>query len=254
MRRVVSLLVIAALGVVIGSGAALFGANLGHTHTTTRLRSNPSPASSSTPPMAEDSSQLLAAVAAGDLPEIVTVVAVSSASEELGTGWPVDDSGDFITNDHVVHDGQSFHILLASGAEFGAEVINDDPGLDLAELHVWGFQETALPIEDSLPPVGELVAVLAAQGATGHSPVTVSEVDALNQRATVPNATPGELATYTGLMRIGGQIFPGNSGGPVLTPQGEVVGILTLAAETGATAFAIPITQVDQVIQSWLNG
>jgi hypothetical protein len=32
------------------------------------------------------------------------------------------------------------------------------------------------------------------------------------------------------------------------------VGILTLAAETGANAFAIPITHIDQVIQSWLSG
>jgi S1-C subfamily serine protease len=84
--------------------------------------------------------------------------------------------------------------------------------------------------------------------------VTVSEVGALDQSATVPDAAPGEVSNYTGLMRIGGQVFPGNSGGPVLTPRGQVVGILTLAAETGANAFAIPITHIDQVIQSWLSG
>jgi S1-C subfamily serine protease len=40
----------------------------------------------------------------------------------------------------------------------------------------------------------------------------------------------------------------------MITPQGQVVAILTLAAETGSGAFAIPIAQVDQVIQTWLNG
>jgi S1-C subfamily serine protease len=250
----VSVLAIAAMGIAVGSGAVIFGTNLPHRHTGSRPEASPSAASSSPAPMPAAASQLLEAVAAADLPEVVTVVAVGPTSEELGTGWPVDDTGDFLTNDHVVHDGQSFHILLPSGLQYSAEVINDDPAWDLAEIHVWGFEEAAFPIEDSLPPVGEPVVVLAAQGATGHPPVTVSEVGALDQSATVPDAAPGEVSNYTGLMRIGGQVFPGNSGGPVLTPRGQVVGILTLAAETGANAFAIPITHIDQVIQSWLSG
>jgi len=248
-RRTVSMLVIVAMGLVIASGAVVI-ATRQHppAHPITRF----SPSSSASTPTPNDSAQQLDAVAASDLPEIVMVVAVGTTSEELGTAWPLDAAGDFLTNDHVVHMGQSFHVVMASGQQYAAEVINDDPQLDLAEIHVWDLREQPLPIDDALPPVGEPVAVLAAQGATGHSPVTDSRINGLNESATVNDAKPGELSDYTGLIRIPAKIFPGNSGGPMISPQGQVVGILTLAAETGSGAFAIPITQVDQVIQTWL--
>lgn len=250
-QRTVSILVVVALGLVIASGAVVIA-------TRERLPAHPltrtSPSSTAPTPTPSNSGQLLAAVAASDLPEIVMVVAVGTTSEELGTGWPIDDSGDFITNDHVVHTGQSFHVVLSSGQQYAAEVVNDDPQLDLAEVHVWDLREQPFPIDDALPPIGQPVVVLAAQGATGHAPVTDSKVDGLNESATVNDAKPGELSDYSGLVRIPAKIFPGNSGGPVLTPQGQVVGILTLAAETGSGAFAIPIAQVDGVIQTWLEG
>ncbi|MGA8208374.1 MAG: serine protease [Candidatus Dormiibacterota bacterium] len=244
-----SVVVILALAVLIGSGAAIFGEHLTHAKPTTRI--TPSPGQPT--PTPSNSSQLLAAVAAQDLPEIVTVVAVGPTSEELGTGWPLDDDGDFLTNDHVVHEGQSFHVLMASGQEYPAIVINDDPQLDLAEIHVPELREQPLPIDAVLPVIGEPVVVLAAEGATGHEPVTDSKISGLDESATVSDAEPGELTSYSGLIRIPARIFPGNSGGPMITSSGQVVGILTLAAQSGSGAFAIPISQVDQVIQSWLS-
>lgn len=249
-QRAISLAVVVALAALVGSGAVVFGPRFIPASPTTRL--SPSPGSSTRSP--RGSAQLLAAVAAADLPEIVTVVAVGSSSEELGTAWPIDGSGNFLTNDHVIHGGQSVHVLMASGQQYAAQVINDDPGLDLAEIHVWGLREQPLPIDDALPPIGEPVVVLAAEGATGHEPVTDSKVNGLNQTASVSDAGPGELSDYTGLIRIPARIYRGNSGGPMISPQGQVIGILTLAAQNGPGAFAIPIPQVDQVIQSWLNG
>jgi S1-C subfamily serine protease len=248
-ERAVSVVVVLALAVLIGSGAAIFGEHLTHANPTTRI--TPSPGVPT--PTPSNSSQLLAAVAAQDLPEIVTVVAVGPTSEELGTGWPLDDDGDFLTNDHVVHEGQSFHVLMASGQEYPASVINDDPQLDLAEIHVSQLREQPLPIDAALPVIGEPVVVLAAEGATGHEPVTDSKVSGLDESATVSDAEPGELTNYSGLIRIPARIYPGNSGGPMITASGQVVGILTLAAQSGPGAFAIPISQLQQVIQSWLT-
>ncbi|MGB9484356.1 MAG: trypsin-like peptidase domain-containing protein, partial [Candidatus Dormiibacterota bacterium] len=251
LQRTISILVVVAMGVLIGSGAAFFGAALNHP---AHQSSRDSPSASAPTPTPTDSAQLLNVVAANDLPEIVMVVAVGTTSEELGTGWPIDDSGDFLTNDHVVHNGESFHVQLASGQEYSAQVINDDPQLDLAEIHVVGLREQPFPVIAALPTVGEPVVVLASQGATGQPPVTDSRVNGLDESATVSNAPPGELSDYSGLIRISAKIYPGNSGGPMLNPEGQVVGILTLAAENGTGAFAIPLAQVDQEIQSWLDG
>lgn len=230
-----------ALGVLLGKPVAS-----AHGARQVRLAQTPVPSPLATTPALEQ-------VAGRDLPSIVTVVAVGSQSEELGTGWPVNAQGDFITNDHVVHDGLSFHVVTASGEEFPARVINSDPSLDLAEVQVAGLYESPFPIASSPATVGEPVVVLAAQSATGHQPVTTSLVDGLHQRATVGDAQRGELSNYSDLIRIPAHIYPGNSGGPMLTTQGQVVGILTLAAVNGVGAFAIPLAEVGPVIQGWLR-
>jgi len=202
---------------------------------------------------ASNPTQELQQVANQDLSEIVEIVSIGVSSEELGTGWPVDGSGDFITNDHVVHEGLTFHAVSASGAEYPARVINVDAALDLAEVQVPGLQEQPLPLDQAAAALGQPVVVLAAQAATNHPPVTSSQVNGLDERATVQDAQPGELADYSDLIRIPARIFPGNSGGPMLTTSGQVVGILTLAAENGSGAFAIPLAEVYPVIQQWLQ-
>jgi len=251
LQRTVSVLVVVAMGVLIGSGAVVFETTLNPpAHQSSR--SSPSPGAPT--PTPTDSLQLLNLVAANDLPEIVMVVAVGSTSEELGTGWPIDANGDFLTNDHVVHNGESFHVQLASGQEYPAQLIHDDPGTDLAEIHVLGLREQPFPINEALPSVGEPVVVLASQGATGRAPVTDSQVNGLDESATVTNASPGELSDYRGMIRIPAKIYPGNSGGPMLNTAGQVVGILTLAAQNGQGAFAIPIAHIAQEIRNWVGG
>jgi S1-C subfamily serine protease len=240
-----------AIGLAAGATAGLSLARRtpdGH-HVARNLALAPTPT-----PTAAGTGTALQEIAGQDLPEIVTVVAVGTASEELGTGWPVDSRGDFITNDHVVSQGLSFHVVTSSGAEYPARVVNSDPQLDLAEVQAEGLTESPLPLDTASASMGQAVVVLASQGATGHPPVTVSLVDGLNQRATVGDAEPGQLTNYIDLIRIPAHIFPGNSGGPVLTAQGQVVGIMTLAAKFGVGAFAIPLLEVLPVIRQWTAG
>ena len=240
-----------AIGVAAGAAAgfSLAGRSPAGHHTGRRLALGPSPM-----PSAASTATALQEIAGQDLPEIVIVVAVGAAAEELGTGWPVDSHGDFITNDHVVSQGLTFHVVTSSGAEYPARVVNSDPQLDLAEVQAQGLTEAPLPLDPVPAAMGEPVVVLASQGATGHPPVTVSLVNGLNQRATVNDAEPGQLTSYVDLIRIPAHIFPGNSGGPVLTPQGQVLGIMTLAAKFGVGAFAIPLTEVLPVIRQWAQG
>lgn len=249
-RGLLAGLIIAGMALGAGSLAADLGTAPALVH---QGRSEPhfSNVAGGAPP---SSAEALARVAAADLPEVVTVVAIGRQSDELGTGWPVDGQGDFITNDHVVHQGISFYAVSQSGTEYPARVVNVDPALDLAEVRVIGLSEAPFAIDPTPAAVGQAVVVLASEGATSHPPITDSVIDGLNERATVAHAAPGELSDYSDLIRIPAQIFPGNSGGPVLTTGGQVVGILTLAAEHGDGAFAIPLTEVEPVIQRWLAG
>ncbi|MHB1527166.1 MAG: S1C family serine protease [Candidatus Dormibacteria bacterium] len=238
---------VAAITLAAGSLGVVLNRQLNPAHQTQRKSPNSSPHAAPVNP-----AQQLQQVASQDLSGIVEIVAVGVQSQELGTGWPVDNRGDFITNDHVVHDGLSFHVVTASGAEYPARVVHVDAALDLAEVRVVGLLEQPLPVDPGMAVLGQPVVVLAAQGATGRAPVTTSSVNGLNERATVQNAQPGELSGYTDLIRIPAHVFPGNSGGPMLTTSGQVVGILTLAAQNGSGAFAIPLAEVYPVIQQWL--
>lgn len=248
-RALAAALVIVGLAIGAGSLAAVRLSPTPAHQTKTQGSFAPSPGAS---PASSD--QDLAAVATSDLPEIVTIVAIGRQSDELGTGWPIDGSGDFITNDHVVHAGISFYAVTQTGAEYPASVINADPALDLAEVKVIGLREQPFEIDPNPAALGEPVVVLASEGATSHPPVTESVVDGLGERATVEHAEPGELSNYSDLIRIPAKIFPGNSGGPVLTTAGQVVGVLTLAAEDGPGAFAMPLQELSPVIHRWLEG
>ena len=249
-RGLLAGLIIAGMALGAGSLAATLGRSPAIVHQG-RSEQRSSNSSGAAPASA---SQALAQVAAADLPEIVTVVAIGRHSDELGTAWPVDGQGDFITNDHVVHQGISFYAVSQSGTEYPARVVNVDPGLDLAEIRVIGLSEDPFAIDAAPAAIGQAVVVLASEGATSHPPVTDSVIDGLNERATVAHAAPGELSAYSDLIRIPAQIYPGNSGGPMLTTGGQVLGILTLAAEHGSGAFAIPLAEVAPVIQRWLAG
>ncbi len=195
--------------------------------------------------------RVLARVASGDLPEVVTVVALGRSTEELGTAWPIDARGDFVTNDHVVRSGTTIHVLAQGQREYTAVVIHADPRRDLAILHVFGLNEAPFPLSRSAAALGEPVVVLAAEGATARPPVTESRVVGLDEAATVVEANHRGNRDYSGLIRIPSRIYAGNSGGPVLTESGRVVGILTLAARTGRGAFAIPIATLRRDIGRW---
>ncbi len=195
--------------------------------------------------------RVLSRIAAGDLPEVVTVVALGRTTEELGTAWPIDGQGDFVTNDHVVRAGVTVHVLAADQQAYTAVVARADPRRDLALLHVFGLRERPFPLARAAAPVGEPVVVLAAQGATGRPPVTDSRIVGLDEAATVLSAARARPRDYSGLIRMPSRIFPGNSGGPVLTERGQVVGVLTLAARTGTGAFAIPVAVLRRDLGRW---
>ena len=54
------------------------------------------------------------------------------------------------------------------------------------------------------------------------------------------------------LQLTGARIYEGNSGGPVLDAQGQVIGIVTLASPSSPDAYAIPISRVLSTLRQWV--
>jgi len=193
-------------------------------------------------------------VAAEALSRVVTIETQTPDHQELGTGWLLDNKGDFVTNAHVVEGALSVRIRDRRNATHVGQIMGVDHDQDVAVVRsLDGFNEKPLPLTtEAEPPVPEDVVVLASGRATGHveETSTVETIARLHQDVPVrgnAEIDPSDASTvlYHDMIAMRGhQVFPGNSGGPVLDGYGVVIGIVTLASRSTPQAYAIPIGRV----------
>lgn len=180
----------------------------------------------------------------------------------VGTGWIVSDTGDIITNFHVIEStsgriSTNIKVTLSDGAEVSASVVGADARGDLALLNINMTGLTPLKIGDlNQVVVGQDVVAIgyALDLKRGEGPsftVTRGIVSAKNRGIE-------ESSTILGAIQTDAAINHGNSGGPLLNMAGEVIGVNTAIAPdptstTGATApgigFAIGADTVKAVYQ-----
>lgn len=149
-----------------------------------------------------------------------------------GSGFIVDTAGRVVTNAHVVAGASDLQAVLADGTEVGLELIGSEPLLDVAILQLDlpdGAQVPGiLSFADSttLRPGDEVVAIGNALGAF---PNTVSE-GTVNG---VDRGFPSDSGLST-MIQHDAEIWHGNSGGPLLNLQGQVVGVNTAGISGGS--------------------
>jgi len=175
-----------------------------------------------------------------------------------GSGFIVDPSGIILTNKHVVIDSEAEYTVTASDdTEYTAKVLTRDPVNDIAILKI---EAKGLPVlKMSASPIQPGQTVLAIGNALGLFSNTVSKgiVSGLarkisaamgggapneNQDSPGPEEAIPQVEELRGVIQTDVAINQGNSGGPLLNLDGEVVGINT-AVIYGAQniGFAIPI-------------
>jgi 2-alkenal reductase len=168
-----------------------------------------------------------------------------------GSGFFLDREGHVVTNEHVVHGGQEFVVVLADGREEPATLVGADAISDVAVLKV----DKPVPAVANLGNSQELLPgqpVLALGSPLGTFTNTVTEgiVSALGR--TVPDEDGGpELLN---LIQHDAAINPGNSGGPLVTLDGQVVGINTLGIiDAQGLFFAVPAETIKRVTSDLIS-
>jgi S1-C subfamily serine protease len=207
-----------------------------------------------TAPTATATAQPLAEVAAASLSRVVTIETQTPDHQELGTGWLLDGKGDFVTNAHVVEGALSVRIRDRRNATHVGAIMGVDHDQDIAVVRsLDGFDARPLAMSAGTdPPVPSDVIVLASGRATGHDDqtATVETIARLHQDVPVRGNTeidPSNTTTvlYHDMIAMRGtQVYPGNSGGPVMNAFAEVIGIVTLASRSTPQAYAIPVGRV----------
>ena len=177
----------------------------------------------------------------------------SSSAE--GTGFVYDSQGDIITNAHVVDGASSFKVTFQNGTKASATLVGKDDSSDIAVLkvNVASSQLHPLTIGDSstvLP--GEAVAAIGSPFGLTET-MTSGIVSAIDRTITAPNNY-----SIAGAIQTDAPINHGNSGGPLLTLDGQVIGVnAQIESDSGGNdgvGFALAINNVKSVANTIISG
>jgi S1-C subfamily serine protease len=159
------------------------------------------------------------------LPDAPDADVASGRETQSGSGVVIVDTGVILTNLHVVHGSKAIKVVFHDGLESDAVVIGMQPEQDLAVLQAKTIPDdlmaATLRSTQGLRP-GEPVIAVGFPFGIGPS-VSAGVISGLGRE--YQNADGKRI--LTNLIQFDAAVNPGNSGGPLITPEGEVIGIVT---------------------------
>lgn len=179
----------------------------------------------------------------------VRTIESSRPEGATGSAFAFTPDGLALTNSHVVHGSRSLKATLADGSETEADLIGEDPDTDLAVVRLRARHVPGQALGDSSRlRAGQLVIAIGTPLGFQHT-VTAGVVSALGRAL---RARTGRL--LENLIQTDAALNPGNSGGPLVTSAGEIVGVNTAAISgVHGMSFAVPINTARQVIAAILR-
>ena len=165
--------------------------------------------------------------------------------KSVGTGVVIVDNGTILTNLHVVRNAKRVKVVFADGLESDATILGTRPEHDLAVLQARTIPDDLVPATMQSTAdlrLGDQVVAVGFPFGIGPS-VSAGVVSGLRREFRSPQGK----RVLTNLIQFDAAVNPGNSGGPLINVEGEVVGIVTAIlnpTEQGffvGIGFAVPI-------------
>ena len=197
-------------------------------------------------------------------PSVVSITAISTiedifgssqTQQSLGSGFIITSDGLILTNRHVVSNPSAeYTVFTSDGKGHKAQIKATDPFNDLAIIKITasGLTPVELGDSDELQIAQHVIAIGNALGF--QNTVTIGVVSAKERTIQAGDTSGGTQETLEGLLQTDAAINQGNSGGPLVNIDGQVVGINTAVAEKSMAegiGFAIPINVAKSAIESY---
>ena len=179
-----------------------------------------------------------------------------------GTGMIISRSGLVLTNNHVIDDTTGLTAtVVATGRKYPAKWLGYDKTSDVAVIQIEGASGlSTVPIGDSSTvKLGDGVVAMGNAGGTGSISTVTGTITGLDQSITASDEGSGAPPErLTDMLQTNADIISGDSGGPLSTTTGEVIGMDT-AASSGSYAnqnvgFAIPINRAITIARQIIAG
>lgn len=184
---------------------------------------------------------------------VVVIRALVSQTNDFvilqGSGFVYNDTGQMIilTNNHVIDNAININVTFSNGNTYAASLEGANPNADVAVLTTNAPQSEYKPlimVSSSTLNVGDSVIVVGTPYGLAGS-MSNGIISALNRTITV------DQITITNIIQTTAPLNPGNSGGPVMNYQGQVVGMATaIIQESQGIGLAIPS---DTILQSIID-
>lgn len=177
-------------------------------------------------------------------------------SKGVGSGFIISADGYILTNEHVIDNAKEINVTVKGfDNPFKATVAGKDFDLDLAVLKINSSKNLPylkLGNSDTMR-VGDWVIAIGNPYRLDHT-VTVGVISAKGRPITIYDESSGKDRVYKNLIQTDAAINPGNSGGPLISLNGDVIGINTAVnAQAQGIGFAIPINTAKEVLNDLIK-
>jgi S1-C subfamily serine protease len=178
-----------------------------------------------------------------------------------GTGMVLTSSGEVLTNNHVIRGATSVRVVVPGTKHvYTARVVGYDVADDVAVLRAVGASnlQTVSTAASVKLRIGQPVRAIGNANGTGRLLSARGSIIGLRRSITVNDDGGGGSERLTGLIETNASLQPGDSGGPLLSSAGKVIGMDTAAStgvlSTAADSYAIPIGKALTVARQIVAG